>query len=454
VKDKYMGFGLLALASGSFGIGLTEFVIAGLLPEVAADFSVSEPVAGLLISGYALSVAVGGVGLTAAVTRLDRKQVLMGLLLLFIVGNLLSAIAPVYGLLFIGRVVAGLCHGAYFGVAAVVASDMVAENRRASAIATMFTGLTLANVLGVPLGTLLGQHYGWRSTFWAITLIGVIAVVGIRFLVEDTPAPEGASLRGELRVFRRPQVWASILMTVLGFGGLFGAFTYIAFTVTRVSGFPQSSVPWLLVLFGVGLFAGNKLGGRAADRALVPSLAVSLSLLTVVLVVFALTAQSQVLTIVMLLLMGATGFASVPALQLRIMSYAGEAPTMASGSNIAAFNVGNTIGPLLSGLAIGAGFGFTSPLWVGALLTMIALIVVGVATAAARRAPRVPATAAPEVPTHARLVLACHDCAGTERRHDADDRSLGGTICTLAGRADSPSLIRQHQPKESHDDKF
>jgi DHA1 family inner membrane transport protein len=387
-----MRAGLIALAVGSFGIGLTEFVIAGLLPEVAADFSVSEPVAGYLISGYALSVAIGGVALTAAISRFDRKRVLMGLLLLFIVGNLLSAIAPTYGLLLVGRVIAALCHGAFFGIGAVVAADMVEENRRASAIATMFTGLTLATVLGVPLGTLLGQHFGWRSTFWAITVIGVIAFLGIWFVVEDTPAPEDASLRGELRVFGRPQVWASIVMTVFGFGGLFGAFSYIAFTVTRVSGFPGSAVPWLLILFGVGLFVGNKLGGRAADRALVTSLAGSLSLLTVVLVVFALTARSQVLTIVMLLFMGAAGFATVPALQLRIMRYAQDAPTMASGSNIAAFNVGNAIGPALSGLAIGAGFGFTSPLWVGALLTVIALIVVGVATAAARRTRRQPET--------------------------------------------------------------
>jgi DHA1 family inner membrane transport protein len=406
-------------------------VIAGLLPEVATDFSVSEPVAGFLISGYALSVAIGGVALTAAVTRFDRKRVLIGLLVLFIVGNLLSAIAPTYGLLLVGRVVAALCHGAYFGVGAVVAADMVAQNKRAGAIATMFTGLTLANVLGVPLGTLLGQGFGWRSTFWAITVIGVIALLGVRFLVKDAPAPEGTSLRRELRAFGHPQVWASIVMTIFGFGGLFGAFAYIAFTLTRVSGFPESSVPWLLILFGVGLFAGNKVGGRAADRALVPSLAVSLSLLTVVLVVFALTAQSQVLTIAMLVLMGATGFAAVPALQLRIMRYAQDAPTMASGSNIAAFNVGNAIGPMLSGLAIGAGFGFTSPLLVGALLTVIALIVVGAATAASHRTRRQPATTGP---VGEKLVVACHDCAQVTQ-NEPDEQRLGATICSLSTAA-------------------
>jgi MFS transporter, DHA1 family, inner membrane transport protein len=386
-ESNAMPVGLIALALGGFGIGLTEFVIMGLLPEIATEFAVSEPVAGYLISGYALSVAVGGIALTAAVTRFDRKRVLLSLMLLFIAGNLLSALAPGYGLLMLGRVVAALCHGAFFGVGSVVAADMVARNKRAGAIAMMFTGLTVANVLGVPAGTLLGQHLGWRSTFWAITVIGVLALVGIWRLVPATPAAEGVSLRGELRVFRRPQVWASIALTVLGFGGMFGGFTYIAFTLTQVSGFAESTVPWLLVLFGVGLFAGNVLGGLAADHALTRSLVVILALLTVVLVVFGLTAHSKVLTVLSLVLMGATGFATVPGLQLRIMEYASDAPTMASGSNIAAFNIGNALGAWLGGLAIAAGLGFTAPLWVGAVLTALGLLVLLGSSVAARRHP-------------------------------------------------------------------
>ena len=370
-----MPIGLLALALGGFGIGLTEFGIMGLLPEIARDFGVSEPVAGYLISGYALSVAVGGVGLTAAVTRFDRKKVLLALMVLFIAGNLISAVAPTYSVLMIGRIVAALCHGAFFGVGAVVAADMVAPTKRAGAIALMFTGLTVANVLGVPAGTLLGQQLGWRSTFWAITIIGVVALVGIRLLVPPTPASATTGLRAELGVFRRPQVWVSVAVTVLGFGGMFGGFTYIAFTLTEVTGFATSTVPWLLVLFGVGLFVGNFAGGRLADRALTPSLVAILALLTVVLVVFALTAHSKVATIVSLLLMGAVGFATVPGLQLRIMGYAQDAPTMASGANIAAFNIGNALGAWLGGLAIGAGFGFVSPLWVGAAVTAVGLVV-------------------------------------------------------------------------------
>jgi DHA1 family inner membrane transport protein len=374
VEERTMPLGLLALAIGGFGIGLTEFVILGLLPQVAADFGVSESVAGYLISGYALSVAVGAIAITAAVTRLNRKTVLMGLMVLFIAGNLLSAIAGSYEAMMVGRIVAALCHGAFFGVGAVVAADMVAPNKRAGAIALMFTGLTTANVLGVPLGTFLGQQFGWRSTFWAITAIGIVALLGIALLVPRTTGSTGPGLRAEMVAFRRPQVWVSIGVTVLGFGGMFGAFTYIAFTLTGVSGFASSTVPWLLVLFGVGLFVGNVIGGKAADRALTLSLVIILASLTAVLVTFALTATNQPMTIVCLLLMGGFGFATVPGLQLRIMSHAQDAPTMASGSNIAAFNVGNALGAWLGGLAIAAGFGFTSPLWVGAGVTALGLV--------------------------------------------------------------------------------
>ena len=381
-----MPLGLLALAVGGFGIGLTEFVIMGLLPEVAADFAVTETVAGYLISGYAIAVAVGAIGLTAAVIRLDRKKVLVGLMGLFIAGNLLSALAPTYELLLAGRILAALCHGAFFGIGAVVATSMVAPDRRAGAIAMMFAGLTSANVLGVPFGTFLGQQLGWRSTFWAITVIGVVALVGIVALVpataDDAVPPR---LRAELRAFREPQVWWSILVTVLGFGGMFGGFTYIAYTLTEVSGFASSTVPWLLVVFGSGLFVGNYLGGKAADRSITRTLLVLLAVLTVVLAVFALTATSQVVTVVSLFFMGAFGFATVPGLQLRIMGHAAGAPTMASAANIAAFNVGNALGAWVGGLTIGAGLGYLSPLWAGAGITLVALVALLVATGLERR---------------------------------------------------------------------
>lgn len=377
-----MPAGLVALAAGGFGIGLTEFVIAGLLPEVAADFAIDEATAGWLISGYALSVAVGAVLLTAAVTHLDRKRVLLGLMVLFIVGNTLSAVADAYGVMLAGRVVAALCHGAFFGIGSVVAASLVAPQRKAAAIAVMFTGLTAANVLGVPLGTLLGQQLGWRSTFWAITAIGIVAFVAIATLVpagagRGAQADEGSttSLRSELAAFRESQVWLSLLVTVLGFGGMFGAFTYIAFLLTEVSGFAGTTVPWLLILFGGGLFVGNTLGGRSTDRAPAGTLVVTLGALTLVMVGFALVASSQLLTVAALVLMGGFGFATVPALQMRIMGWAGDAQTLASGANIAAFNVGNALGAWLGGMAITAGLGYTSPLWVGAGMAALALVV-------------------------------------------------------------------------------
>jgi DHA1 family inner membrane transport protein len=382
-----MPIGLIALALGGFGIGLTEFVIMGLLPEVATDFRVGEATAGWLISGYALAVVVGALLLTAAVTRFERKPVLAVLLVLFIAGNLISATAPDYGMMLVGRIVAALAHGAFFGIGAVVAADMVAPTKKAGAIAIMFTGLTAANVLGVPFGTMLGQAAGWRSTFWAITVIGFIALAGILALVPKTGHGDTSpgSLRSELRAFRSGQVWLSIVVTILGYGGMFGAFTYIAFALTEVTGFAASSVPWLLIVFGVGLFVGNTVGGKAADRNVDRTLMVVLSVLVLVLVAFALTAGNQVLTIASIVLMGGFGFATVPGLQMRVMKYASSAPTLASGANIGAFNVGNALGAWLGGVTITAGLGYTSPIWAGAAITFLGLGVMAFAAAGAKR---------------------------------------------------------------------
>ncbi len=377
-----MPVALYALALGGFGIGLTEFVIMGLLPEVGADFGVSDTAAGYLISGYALSVAIGAIFLTIALTRVSRKRALLGLMVLFILGNMISAIAPDYTTMMIGRIVAALCHGAFFGIGAVVAAQLVAPTKKAAAISAMFGGLTIANVLGVPLGTLLGQAAGWRSTFWAITAIGVIAFIGIAALVPSLTG-SGDALKGGLRqeftAFRLPQVWLSIAITILGYGGMFGGFTYIAFTLTEVSGFASSAVPWLLIVFGSGLFVGNIAGGRFADRNLGRTLIVMLAVLTGVLALFALTAGNQVTAVIGLLLMGTFGFAPVPGMQMRVMAHADKAPTLASGANIAAFNIGNALGAWIGGLTLAAGMGYTSPLWAGAVVTALGLVVLLVA---------------------------------------------------------------------------
>ncbi|MFS0894569.1 MFS transporter [Microbacterium sp. 179-I 3D3 NHS] len=395
-----MPAGLIALAIGAFGIGLTEFVIMGLLPEVAASYGVSESAAGWLISGYALAVVVGALVLTAATTRLPRKPVLLGLLVLFIVGNALTALAPDYGTAMVGRIIAALCHGAFFGIGSVVAAGLVAPAKKAGAIAIMFTGLTAANVFGVPFGTFLGQQFGWRSTFWVISAIGVLAFIGIAALVPALADPDDSiSLRRELRAFRSGQVWLSLVVTVLAFGGMFGAFTYIAYTLTEVSGFADAAVPWLLVLFGAGLVIGNAVGGRLADRAIDRTLIVFIAALVVVLALFALLAGSAVAAVVALFLMGGFGFGTVPALQSRVMHFAGGAPTLASGANIGAFNLGNALGAWAGGVGISAGLGYTSPIWIGALITGAALVVIVVA-AARMRVPaadveeRMPAAAA------------------------------------------------------------
>ncbi|GAA1640783.1 MFS transporter [Microbacterium flavum] len=381
-----MPLGLIALALGAFGIGLTEFVIMGLLPEVAADFAVSETAAGWLISGYALSVVVGALFLTAATTRLPRKPVLLGLIVLFIIGNVLTAIAPDYGVAMIGRIIAALCHGAFFGIGSVVAASLVPPAKRAGAIAIMFTGLTAANVFGVPFGTFLGQQLGWRSTFWAISAIGVLAFIGIAALV---PAQDGdaqkVSLRSELTAFRSGQVWLSLTVTILAYGGMFGAFTYIAYTLTEVSGFSTGAVPWLLVLFGAGLVLGNWLGGRLADRSVDGTLLFFISALVVVLALFAAFAGSGTATVIALFLMGGFGFGTVPGLQSRVMTYAGNAPTLASGANIGAFNIGNALGAWAGGIGIAAGLGYTSPIWIGAIITAAAVVVMVIAAVTARR---------------------------------------------------------------------
>jgi len=366
---------LLALAIGAFGIGTTEFVIMGLLPEVATDFGVSIPSAGLLISGYALGVVVGAPLLTAIGSKVSRKTVLISLMGVFIAGNLLSALAPSYGVLMTGRIVAALSHGAFFGVGSVVAASLVPKAKQASAIALMFTGLTVANVLGVPGGTALGQQFGWRSTFWAVTALGGIGLLGIVFLVPRQDTAEGPGLRSELAVFKSLQVWLALAMTALGFAGVFASFTYIAPMMTEVAGFSAGAVTWLLVLFGGGLVVGNLLGGKAADRSLMPSLYLILTLLAAVLVVFVFTAHAKLPSAVTIALFGAAGFATVAPLQKRVMDKATGAPALASAANIAAFNLGNAAGAYLGGLTIEHGLGYTAPNWVGAALAVTGLLV-------------------------------------------------------------------------------
>lgn len=380
-----MPLALLALAIGAFGIGTTEFVIMGLLPEVAADFQVSIPTAGFLVTGYALGVVLGAPLMTALGTRVTRKRMLMLLMGLFVVGNVVSAAAPVFGVMVAGRVIASLAHGAFFGIGTVVAADLVAPQKRAGAIAMMFTGLTVANLVGVPLGTYIGQSAGWRTTFFGVAAIGVIGLLGVARLVPEQSRHEGVRLRDELAAFRNVQVLLAMAMTVLGFGGVFAAITYITPMMTEIAGYSASSVTWLLVLLGLGMVGGNLIGGRFADRHLMPLLYVSLGALAVVLALFTLTAHNKIAAAVTIALIGGLGFATVPPLQKRVLDQAAEAPTLASAANIGAFNLGNALSAWLGGLVIAAGLGYTAPNWVGAVLAASALALAVVSGVLERR---------------------------------------------------------------------
>ncbi|MFF3608920.1 MFS transporter [Streptomyces sp. NPDC002463] len=389
-----MPLALLALAVGAFGIGTTEFVIMGLLPDIAAEYGVTIPTAGLLVTGYALGVVIGAPLLTVLGNKVSRKRMLMLLMGLFVLGNLLSAVAPNFGLMLTGRIVASLAHGSFFGIGSVVAAELVAPDKKAGAIATMFTGLTVANIVGVPLGTFIGQTVGWRITFAIVSALGVVGLLGIAKLVPAMPRPEGTRLRGELSAFRNPQVLLAMAMTVLGFGGVFAAITYIAPMMTEVAGYSEGAVTWLLVLFGVGMFLGNLLGGRFADRALMPMLYAALGGLAVVLALFTVAAHNKILAAIAILLVGALGFATVPPLQKRVLDQAHGAPTLASAVNIGAFNLGNALAAWLGGLVIAAGLGYTAPNWVGAVLAAAALGLAFWSATLERRIPAVEASTA------------------------------------------------------------
>ncbi len=370
-----MPVALYALTAGAFGIGTTEFVIMGLLTQVATDLHVSISAAGLLISGYALGVFVGAPLLTVATSRMPRKAVLVALMVVFTLGNLACALAPNYPVLMVARVLTSLAHGTFFGVGAVVATGLVTADRRASAVSIMFTGLTVATLLGVPAGAWLGLHFGWRSTFWAVTAIGMLATAVIALWV---PADRGDAVRmdvrRELRAVIRPQVLLGLLMTVLGFGGVFTVYTYIEPLLTQVSGFSAAAVSPVLIVFGVGMIAGNLIGGRLADRRLLPALLGTLIMLAVVMGTMGFALHSRWGVVVFVGLLGAAAFATVSPLQVWVLQKASGAQSLASSLNIGAFNLGNALGAWLGGAVISHGLGMEALTWVGALVPAAAFM--------------------------------------------------------------------------------
>jgi len=369
-----MPVALIALALASFCIGTTEFVIMGLLPNVAHDLGVSIPQAGLLITGYALGVVIGAPIVAAASIRLPRKTALLAMVGFFVVGNLLCGLAPNYAVLMIARIVTAFCHGAFFGIGSVVAADLVAPNRRASAIALMFGGLTLANVLGVPFGTALGNALGWRSTFLAIVVIGLIAAVAIAAWLPSSLAMKPSNLKSEIRVLGNRYVLLAMLTSVLASASLFAVFTYIAPLLESVTGIAPNTITFALLVFGVGLTVGNLVGGRLADWRLMPSLLGVFVALFFVNVAFVFTSHCAVAAFITLFVWGCCGFAVVPLIQMRVVNEAATAPNLAATLNQSAFNLGNASGAWIGGSAIAAGMTYDALPWLGAGGVLLAFV--------------------------------------------------------------------------------
>lgn len=379
---------MLALALGGFGIGTTEFVAMGLLPEMASGLGVSEPVAGHVISAYALGVVVGAPLIAALTARVPRRTLLIALMVAFTVGNAASVCAPSYTTLMMARFVAGLPHGAYFGVAALVAAHLAEPGKRAKAVAMVMMGLSVANVIGVPVAAWIGQALGWRSAFALVAVIGVATVASLFVWIPRLDGMPVTNPITELGALGRVQVWMTLIVGMVGFGGMFAVYTYISTTLTDVSGLGASFIPLELMLYGLGMVAGNFVGGYLADRALMKGLFLSMGSLVVILAVFVIAVRNPYTALVFVFLIGLAGSSMVPGLQTRLMDVAEDAQTLAASLNHAALNIANAFGAWIGGVVIAAGYGYTAPAAVGSLLAVAGLVVLAVAVILQRRAVR------------------------------------------------------------------
>ncbi len=379
---------VLALALGGFGIGTTEFVAMGLLPDIASSLGITEPTAGHVISAYALGVVIGAPLIAALTARVPRKALLLGLMTVFTLGNLASAVAPSYETLVLARFVAGVPHGAFFGVAALVATHLMGPQNRAKAVAHVMTGLTVATVIGVPVASWLGQALGWRSAFGLVVAIGVLTLTAMWFGLPALRSMHVTSPLTELGALRRVQVWLALLVGMIGFGGMFAVYTYISTTMTDVAGLPRALVPVALMVFGVGMVVGNLYGGRMADKSVIRGLYVSMAALGTVLAVFVLASHNPWTALVALFGIGAAGSAVAPALQTRLMDVAHGAQTLAAALNHSALNIGNATGAFVGGLVIAAGYGYTAPAAAGAVLAAAGIVILTVSVLLQRRSRR------------------------------------------------------------------
>lgn len=388
---------LLSLAIGSFGIGMTEFVVMGLLPNISADLlpatwasSPEDAVAqaGWLITLYALGVVIGAPTIAGVVAKYPRHRVMLALAAALTLGNTLTLLAPTFELVAASRVLAGLPHGAYFGIGALVAADVIGPGNRAKGVAFVLTGLTVANVVGVPFGTFLGQRFGWRIAFLVVALIFALAAVMIALTVPAHAGDPGRTLRAELRALRIGQVWLTLGVGAIGFGGFFAAYSYVASIVTDVAGAPAAVVPVILIVMGIGMTIGNLVGGHLADRDLKRTMLAGLGALIVVQVLLALTAGALIALGLFIFLVGFVSSVLSPSIQTRLMDVAGDNQSIAAALNHSALNIGNATGAFLGGVVIAAGFGFVAPVWVGALLAasglVLALVSFGIESRSAR----------------------------------------------------------------------
>lgn len=398
-------FALLALALGGFGIGTTEFVAMGLLPNIARDLlpqlyaqapADANAQAGWIISAYALGVVVGAPTIAAAAARFPRKKLLLALLITFTLGTVAAALAPTFGLVLLARFVCGLPHGAYFGIASLVAASLMGPGKRGRGVAFVLSGLTIANVIGVPAITWIGQHAGWRVAYLGVAAIFALTFAAVFLAVPMQPGNPAATIRRELRAFTRLQVWFALAIGAIGFGGLFALYTYIAPIVTDVTHLPVSAVPLVLVVCGLGMTAGNLIGGWMADRSVRRTMLVFFVVLIVALVVVAFFGQSALALGIGVFLVGGASSAISPAIQTRLMDVAHDSQSIAAALNHSALNIGNALGAYLGGVAIAAGLGYRAPIWVGVVLSALGLLLACTTFAidAARRRRGIPLNSA------------------------------------------------------------
>lgn len=388
---------LLALALGGFGIGLTEFVAMGLLPNLASDLLpalyAADPEranaqAGWLISAYALGVVVGAPTIAALAARFPRKQLLLACLAVFTLGTIASASLPTFETVLVARFVAALPHGAYFGIAALVAASIMGPGKRGQGVALVLSGLTIANVIGVPAITFLGQQAGWRVAYLAVAAVFALAFTAVATLVPFQAGDPHATLRRELGALRRLQVWLALLIGAIGFGGFFAVYTFVAPLITTITGLPEAVVPFALIALGLGMTIGNFAGGRAADHHVLGTMFICFGAFAVSLTGLALTAQSPVGAFVFLFLVGASASALSPAIQTRLMDVAGDSQSLAAAINHASLNIGNSLGAALGGVVVAAGLGYLSPTWLGLVLVVPGVLLAVLSVALQRRSER------------------------------------------------------------------